>query len=281
MMIRFVSVVVFVSITLPFLWLVVICLRLLNPMLVKLGMKNNVLLDIAQRLWGRAIVRLAGASVRVEGLANIPKNCPVIYMITHTSNLDGFVVIGSLPTTPKFVFKRELMWLNPPFGLLMYACGHIPINRSNRNSAVNSLNNAEYKLNFGNSVAIFPEGHRSETGELQEFKKGAFHLAKNSGAKILPVIVSGTYDLWPPKTFFPKRGVVKLRILPEVVNDKNLTVDELSAKVRGTIATELTSMKNESRNSSSGSQKPSFIPSLSTLSIFASILSYYFLEMSS
>ncbi|CAM9922779.1 unnamed protein product, partial [Phaeothamnion confervicola] len=68
----------------------------------------------------------------------------------------------------------------------------------------------------GNSVAVAPEGTRSKTGQLQPFKKGAFHLQEQLAWPVLPVVVQGAFELCPPCAAFPLSGQVVLRYLPAI-----------------------------------------------------------------
>jgi 1-acyl-sn-glycerol-3-phosphate acyltransferase len=114
-------------------------------------------------------------------------------MCSHASNLDPLVVMASSPVTVKFIFKQSLLVLFYIFGLayfygnalsvlILMFIGHIPINRSKREKAIQSLIKAGKKIaKYNRAIGIFPEGTRSHTGALQEFKKGPFHLVVDAG----------------------------------------------------------------------------------------------------
>ena len=87
--------------------------------------------------------------------------------------------------------KKELFKI-PVFGWSLYASGTIKIDRSNRQRAIKSMNNALDRIKKGVSVVVFPEGTRSEDGKIRDFKKGGFVLAIKGGIPIVPVSISGS-----------------------------------------------------------------------------------------
>ena len=89
---------------------------------------------------------------------------------------------------------------------------YIAIKRENPKEARAGLDEAIAAFRENASILIFPEGTRSETGELGEFKRGAFLLAKESGKKIVPVGISGTKDILPKGSLQFNKGDVFVRI---------------------------------------------------------------------
>jgi 1-acyl-sn-glycerol-3-phosphate acyltransferase len=82
----------------------------------------------------------------------------------------------------------------PIWGYLAKRYGVIPIERTKIKSAIGSLNKLERAIKNGTSAMISPEGTRSLDGKLGKFKKGAFHVAKNTGVTIIPVGLVGAYN---------------------------------------------------------------------------------------
>jgi 1-acyl-sn-glycerol-3-phosphate acyltransferase len=86
----------------------------------------------------------------------------------------------------------------------------------------------------GYSAVIFPEGTRSKTGEVGEFKGGAFKIAQKTGVPVVPVALDGTYNLFEKNHHWIKAGKVTVRILPSI-DTKNLSkaeFKELPARVQ-------------------------------------------------
>ena len=141
------------------------------------------------RRWARWILAGCGVRVVVEGSENVDLREPYVLMSNHQSNFDIMALVSVLPISFRFVAKKELTWI-PIFGWAIVLGGHVVVDRGNNARAVQSLQRAAERIRGGTNVIIFPEGTRSPSGEIQRFKSGGFHLAIDSGAKILPISIS-------------------------------------------------------------------------------------------
>jgi len=197
-------------------------------------------LDIATLLWARGFVRVVGSEPIVEISKKINTSEPTILMYSHASFYDPIVVGGYSPIPAKFIFKKELIFLFPPVLIAAWIAGHIPINRAKRNSAISALQEAAHAvIRTKRTIAISPEGTRSPDGTLQAFKKGPFHLAKDAEVKhVVPVVVFGAYELWPPGKLFPAAGTIRIHFL-DPVSTANTTLESLSDKVRDAMVKEI------------------------------------------
>jgi 1-acyl-sn-glycerol-3-phosphate acyltransferase len=152
------------------------------------------------------------------------------------SNFDIPVLQAYLPVQFRWLAKAELYKI-PIFGQAMKSAGYISIDRSDRKSAIESLNQAAMIIRNGVSVIIFPEGTRSRTRKIQPFKKGGFFLAVDSGVSIVPIIIHGTDQIMPTKKITIKPGNVTLEITKPIKssNYTRKTKDDLIKKVRNII----------------------------------------------
>ena len=100
-------------------------------------------------------------------------------------------------------------------------------------------------LGRGVSVAVFPEGTRSKDGEIHRFKAGAFMLAREAGAEILPVVMDGTTTLIRPNRLFRWRNTITLRVLPPVSAERIAAADvkETMGEVREAMCAALAAMR--------------------------------------
>ena len=127
----------------------------------------------------------------IDGLENIEKGKPYVMVMNHNSGVDIFAAY-KIPLNFRWVSKREVFKV-PFMGWLLPIHGDIPIERGNPAKAMEKvLREGKLWLSRGATVAIFPEGTRSKTGEMGRFKAGAFTLAAEAGVDILPVVMTGT-----------------------------------------------------------------------------------------
>jgi len=161
--------------------------------------------------WSRLILLVSGVRVKRRGLGNVDPSIPRIYMTNHQSYYDIFALLAYLPVQFKFIMKQELMRI-PVLGQAMQRAGYIGIERKDPRKAFESLHEAVERIRQGASVLIFPEGTRSEDGRLQPFKRGGFSLALRSGCDIVPVAVTGGYEIFPRGSFKVRKGVMSLAV---------------------------------------------------------------------
>ena len=193
------------------------------------------------RLGARIGFAIARIRIVVRGW-DPPPDPHFIYMMNHSSNLDVPAVFINLPGKVRVLGKKELFKL-PVLGLAMRLGGFVPVDRSNREAAVASVREAAAVARSGSSFLIAPEGTRSRTGKVLRFKKGAFHMAIDSGVPIQPITVKGVFELMPPGSFAIKSGTIDV-IFHDPVPTSNLTHDDrnrLMEKVQRIISSPLES----------------------------------------
>jgi 1-acyl-sn-glycerol-3-phosphate acyltransferase len=191
---------------------------------------------IITHYWGKALVNCAGVTLEVQGQENLRPGRPAIYAANHQSAFDIFVLLAILPPV-KFLAKIELFSI-PLFGLALDLAGSLPVDRSNRQAAMKSIERAAQAVREGSSIIIFPEGTRSTTGEMLPFKKGGFVLAIKSGQPIVPVSISGAGAVLPRGWGRIHPGPIKVVIGRTIATDvyKTKNKDDLMAQLREVIA---------------------------------------------
>ena len=155
---------------------------------------------------------LASCRIRVEsaGAEGLVAAQPVVLMSNHQSVFDVVALVATLPISFRFVAKRELTWI-PLFGWALVAGGHVIIDRSRPQRAIDSLASAAERVRRGVNVIVFPEGTRGDGRELREFKSGGFHLAIAAGVPIVPVTVSGSQRIAPRGSLRVESGPIHVR----------------------------------------------------------------------
>ena len=149
--------------------------------------------------WAKLCLLYSGVRVDIYGRHHLQPGQSYVIVANHLSQFDIFVLYGYLGMDFRWVMKHELRKL-PIIGICCEKLGHIFINRSDNQAAIASLKAARARLSNGASVVFFPEGTRSRNGQLKPFKKGAFKMAQELQLPVLPVTITGTYEILPPGT---------------------------------------------------------------------------------
>lgn len=163
----------------------------------------------------------------MDGMENIDQNKVQIFASNHSSFFDVFVLNSIIPVKFGWISKKEIF--NIPFiGWHMKAQGYVSIDRSDGRKALQSIKEAASKIRNGSRIVIFPEGTRTrEKGVLQPFKKGLFHLCIRTRVPIVPMYITGTFDILKPDSLlirpFQKVYVKIGKELPTVDYPKNKT----------------------------------------------------------
>jgi 1-acyl-sn-glycerol-3-phosphate acyltransferase len=167
--------------------------------------------QVLGRFWGKTICVLSGITVKIEGLENLRPDRTYIFAANHQSQFDILTLQGYLVFNFRWLAKKELFRV-PIWGAAMKRAGYIPVDRSRGRQALKSLDEAAKRIADGTSVIIFPEGTRSRDGKLQPFKAGGMVLAIKAGVEIVPVAISGTYEILPKGRLRLQPGNVLIRI---------------------------------------------------------------------
>jgi 1-acyl-sn-glycerol-3-phosphate acyltransferase len=181
----------------------------------------------------RVILFVGGQWLKIEGETPPKEGQPYIYLFNHASMFDGFMIVAAIPHYVTAVgANKQFSW--PIWGWIVKRYGVIPIKRKKLKEAIHSLDLAEKAINEGVSFLISPEGTRSLTGELGEFKKGPFHLAKNTGVTIIPVGLSGAFKAKSKPDWRIKPGLLTLTFGKPIAGSdyENQTVEELRDRVQ-------------------------------------------------
>ena len=177
------------------------------------------------RGFGRGILKRTNAKVEViyedeEEFKKLSLEEPMVLISNHQSNIDIPTIQGYFPFVPGFMAKKEMeSWIF--FKTWLPITNSIFINRQNPREGIKAIRQSVKFIKAGYPMLVFPEGTRSETGVVGEFKNGGFKVAIDSKAKIIPITLKGTYDIQNKKSIkMFKNKNVKL-IIGKVVDTKN------------------------------------------------------------
>ncbi|MGA2048135.1 MAG: lysophospholipid acyltransferase family protein [Terracidiphilus sp.] len=205
-------------------------------LVVSLVDKNGRTQHRIARIWGRSAIFFAGCSLTVRGLENLLKHPVAVYASNHTSYMDTPVVFAALPFQFRILAKKEL-WPIAFIGWYLDRSGQIPIDTRNPHATLSSLGVAVKALRAGMPLFVFPEGGRTPDGQLQNFLSGAAYLAIRAQVPLVPIALSGVYDLLPIHTRHLYPGELTLTA-GEAIDTKGMTVrqtDELTERLKAAI----------------------------------------------
>jgi 1-acyl-sn-glycerol-3-phosphate acyltransferase len=199
----------------------------------------------------RSGLRLVGIRVDVAGRELVPTDQACIYMSNHISNMDPPVLVGALPGRTSIFLKRSLMKI-PLLGWGMKAADFVPVDRAGRlESARASVQAASRLIASGVPITTFVEGTRSRDGRLQQFKKGPFYLAMETGAPVVPVSIWGTERVMPVGTMKVTPGLAHVQFHKPLWPKEFETREALMEATRASIASALPAWMTEQREESS------------------------------
>lgn len=210
--------------------------------------KNKDTLDSFNHHFGNSLLRLAIHLLRVKvivtGRENIPEG-KFVFVGNHQENEDVIIVKQIFNNHPINFIAKETVFNMPIIGKWITLLGNIPISKFADRSAAESIVKAIKQFKHGNSIGVFPEGKRSFSNEMIEFKPGAFKLAMKPQADIL---IGTLYDFVKirKRTIFRRKKIyVHIHPLLKYEEYKDLSSHELSDKVREIIQVKLDEYKTK------------------------------------
>jgi 1-acyl-sn-glycerol-3-phosphate acyltransferase len=206
-------------------------LALLASLVAKTGRTQHRI----ARVWARACVRISGARLTIRGREHLGQYPVAVYAANHTSYMDTPVIFATLPFQFRILAKKEL-WSMPFIGWYLNRSGQIPVDTGS--ATLSSLGAGVKALRAGMPLFVFPEGSRTPDGDLQTFLAGAAFLAIRSQVPLVPVALTGGYDLLPIHTrhFYPGELVMTIAKPIETHGMTIRQADELTERLRSTIA---------------------------------------------
>src|SRR3990172_4047125 len=178
--------------TLPLIYLSTVALGVVAEVIAPFDRQRQWQHQLA-RLWARLLLVFSLVRVRVRGREHLAADRHYVYVANHQSYADVPVLLACLPPGVRFMAKASLFAI-PFTGWYMRRAGHLPIDIDANKVHANArrLLQAVRSIRQGYSIVVFPEGGRSRSGALEEFKTGIFLAALKAGAPVGPVTIAGT-----------------------------------------------------------------------------------------
>ena len=194
-------------------WPILSCLTVFTALftICTVHWRNAEFVHKVQQFWSRAFFWLMFLPVSIDGTEHIKPGQSSVFVSNHQSMFDVWLVYGWLPVVFKWLMKAELRKV-PFVGTGCKAAGHIFVERRNAKAALESLHEVERQLVNGVCTVIFPEGTRTENGEVGRFKRGAFQIAIDLGLPVIPLSLSGCFEVLPKGKPYVHRHPVHMHI---------------------------------------------------------------------
>lgn len=187
--------------------------------------------------WAWGLLKCTGCRLRVKGAENLRKHPVAVYASNHTSYMDTPVIFAALPFQFRILAKKEL-WPIAFIGWYLSRSGQIPIDTANPHASLSSLGVGVKALRGGMPLFVFPEGGRTLDGELKPFLSGAAYLAIRAQVPLVPMALSGVFDLLPmhARHLYPSELTLAVGEPLQTVGMTMRQADELTGQLRAAIA---------------------------------------------
>ncbi|MEA4917462.1 MAG: lysophospholipid acyltransferase family protein [Proteiniphilum sp.] len=182
--------------------------------------------------WSRLTCWLALCRIKTKGHENLNPRQSYVFVANHQSAFDIFLVYGFLNQNVKWMQKQSLRKI-PFVGFASEKAGHVFVDNTNPKLRAASLKKAEEQIVDGVSMVIFPEGARTRSGAMGQFKRGAYYVAHDLKLPVVPLTINGAYDVLKRDGFRLKPGKMELVIHPPIPTE-SLTESEIPALIEET-----------------------------------------------
>ena len=232
---KIISIIIYLGMFLPLIFI--------GILFVSLSILIPSKMNIFGRITSIAVLKCFFIKLKING--RIPIDRPLILMYNHSSFIDPFLFAYSSPGKTTGITAVENLKF-PIFGWMLKKWKAIPIDRTNIETAKESIKRGEKAFEKGYKVIILPEGTRTITGKIKRFKKGGFHMAINTNAPILPIGCKGAFEFKPKNRWYIKPRTIHLNVgtIIEPQDFKKLGINGLVENVRNQFA-ELTDYELE------------------------------------
>ena len=191
----FITALIFIFVAITMILLVPIGLLAFILNLCGLRKPMRIMIYMVAQGWALLLIKIIGCHLTVKGQEHIPKTGGLCFVSNHASIFDILLILALVGRPVGFIAKKELA-LIPVLNIWIFLIGGLFIDRKNIRNALHTINSGVQRIKQGSAMLIFPEGTRSRGHGLLPFKSGSFRLATQAGVPILPVAITGSYDVF-------------------------------------------------------------------------------------
>lgn len=180
-----------------------------------LGNAEREATNFSLSAWGDFASLVSGLKLIVDGEEHLWSQRPAVFLFNHQSAMDTVIMAKLIRHDVVGIAKKEIK-KQPFLGPALAMTGTVFIDRDSKEAPADLLQPAVEALGKGLSVAVAPEGTRSKNEKLGAFKPGAFHLAKQAGVPIVPIIIHNALDALPNHARIIRPAEVKVTVLAPI-----------------------------------------------------------------
>lgn len=148
------------------------------------------------KCWAWLTIRILLLPVKVEGREHLDKKQSYVFVSNHQGAFDIFLIYGFLGRNFKWMMKYQLRKM-PFIGMACQAAHHIFVDKRGTAKIKQTYLEAHQTLKDGMSLVVFPEGARTFTGHMGDFKRGAYMLASDLQLPVVPLTINGSFQVMP------------------------------------------------------------------------------------
>lgn len=148
------------------------------------------------KCWSWLTIRILLLPVKVEGREHLDKKQSYVFVSNHQGAFDIFLIYGFLDRNFKWMMKYQLRKM-PFIGMACQAAHHIFVDKRGTAKIKQTYLEARQTLKDGMSLVVFPEGARTFTGHMGDFKRGAYMLASDLQLPVVPLTINGSFQVMP------------------------------------------------------------------------------------
>lgn len=181
---------------------------------------------LLQRMSHFVIHRVPGVRFHLDNQVGEDFERPAVVISNHQSHLD---LMCLMMLTPKIVFlTNDWVWNNPFYGMVIHQAEFYPVS----DGIEHHVDRLRDLYQRGYSIAVFPEGTRSEDCRILRFHQGAFFLAEQLGAEILPIFLHGVGHVLPKRDFMLREGAIDVEVGERIALDDARFSSQLLERTR-------------------------------------------------